>query len=413
MTTLFHEPEAPEDALDPGAPTPSEADAPAPVERPCSTCGAPLAEGQEWCLECGTPATDAARVRGGLPGWRTAAAVIAVTLVMASGAVAAAYAAMRSDNSSPTAAPTQTTAQTATVPQPAAIDIPAETPAATTPATGATASAATPAPVTPPAAAAPLPTATPAPTATPPASTPTPTPAPTTSTPAQSDTTGKSQGDSVGSSDPVQRAKLVRVPLDPTTTVLAAYNPPVPAAAPTGTTATTPADATATTTTPATTTDPTATTADPTATATAPTAGIPLHADADFSGEPKLALDGDLATSWSVNLPTTDLLASPRVGLLVDLATATKLRELTLTPTTPGTTVVVYGATGATAPATLQDKGWKKLATQLDVNGETKITLGDDVTGTGKVRQLLVWFSEGPDDGTSTSVGISELKLYR
>ena len=73
----------------------------------------------------------------------------------------------------------------------------------------------------------------------------------------------------------------------------------------------------------------------------------------------------------------------------------------------------VYGSDADTAPATVDDKGWKKLATQLDVTGKTKITLGKDTVGTGKVRQLLIWFAAGPDDGTSTSVGISELQLYK
>ena len=64
-------------------------------------------------------------------------------------------------------------------------------------------------------------------------------------------------------------------------------------------------------------------------------------------------------------------------------------------------------------PASLDDQGWTLLATQLDVDGPTKITLGEDGVGTKKMRQLLVYFSAGPDDGTSTSVGISELQLYR
>jgi hypothetical protein len=415
LPTLFHEPEAPENAPDPGEQTTADPSAQAPeaaVERPCSNCGAPLAEGQEWCLECGTPVTDAARVRGGLPGWRTAAAVIAVTLVMASGAVAAAYAAMRSDDGPVTQTTTDTTAQVATIPQPAPIDIPAETGADAT-ATPPAGSTATPAPVTPPAGSDPLPTPAPTPTYTPPAATPVVpvTPAtPAAPTPQPSDGSNPDQGGHVGSSGPVERAKFVPLELDPNTTLAAAYNPVVAAAAattpPAGTT-TDPATGATTTAAPA---DGTAT--DP-ATGAAP-APAPAYAATDFSGEPKFAFDGDPKTAWSVNLPTPALVANPDVGLVIDLGDqASKLRRLTLTPTTPGTTVVVYGSTQPIPPATVKDKGWKKLATQLDVTGKTNITLGDDVTGTGKIRQVLVWFSEGPDDGTSTSVGISELKLYK
>jgi hypothetical protein len=129
--------------------------------------------------------------------------------------------------------------------------------------------------------------------------------------------------------------------------------------------------------------------------------------------QPFAAFDGDPATAWSVALGTPELVLDPQVGLLIDLGTATKLRKLVVTPTTPGTTIEVYGSDAETPPATLDDKGWKKLATQLDVDGKTKITLGKDAVGTGKVRQLLIWFAAGPDDGTSTSVGISELQLYR
>jgi hypothetical protein len=426
LPTLFHEPEAPENAPEPGGqPTPdSSAQAPdAVVERLCSNCGAPLADGQEWCLECGTPVTEAARVRGGLPGWRTAAAVIAVTLVMASGAVAAAYAALRSDDPAPTqvAQVGQTTA-TATIPQPDPIDIPQETAAETAAAAPpADASADTPAPAPLPDASAPLPT----PTYTPPAVTPvTPvTPAQTPATPTTQPDTGSQGSDSgngVGSSGPVKRAALVQVPLDPATTVASAYNPVVPgSAAATPPAGTTTDPATGATTTAPTTTDPAtgATTTDPAtgATTTSPaTTDAPAHAAGDFHGEPKLAFDGDPKTAWTVTLPTPALVADPQAGLLIDLGdAATKLRRLTLTPTTPGTTIVVYGTNDATAPATLKDKGWKKLATQLDVTGKTNITLGDDVTGTAKVRQVLIWFAQGPDDGTSTSVGISELKLYK
>ena len=98
---------------------------------------------------------------------------------------------------------------------------------------------------------------------------------------------------------------------------------------------------------------------------------------------------------------------------MIDLGKAQKLRRLSITTTTPGTTVEVYGSPDPIPPATLDDDGWTHLATQLDVDGgeKTNITLGEDVTGTDKVRQVMIWFAQGPDDG-STSVGISEIKLF-
>jgi hypothetical protein len=365
VETLVREPEAaeaPEETAAHGAgPDGAVPDATAPetpVGRVCPTCGAALADDQDWCLECGEASS--AR-RGALPGWRTAAATIAITLVMASGAVAAAYAALKSDSSSSSAAPPAASAQATdpnAIPAPPPIDIPEETAAEQQAAADAAAAAAAPPPVAPPPAAPPV--ATPAPVVPPPAAPPAATTPPATTPPATGGDSGSTSGDAPA---PVKRAPLVEVKLDPATTVAAAYNPF-------------------------------------------------NHDAALFAGEPVQAFDGDPATAWTVSLPTPTDVSAPAVGLVVDLGdAATKLRRLTVTPTTPGTTIEVYGTKDATPPATLDDSAWTELATQLDVEGKTRITLGDDVDGTGKVRQLLIWFSEGPADG-SPSVGLSELKLF-
>jgi hypothetical protein len=380
VKSLFSDPEAAEPEA-PGTPEgPVTADGQEPagpevtVERACPHCGAALADDQDWCLECG----QSTRERwSGLPGWRTGAAVIAVTLVMASGAVAAAYAALKSGDSDDTPATTQV-AQTPNadqIPPPPPIDIPEETEAEKQAAEQAASAQAPPPAVTPPAATPPI-TSTPPPvTSTPPppiTSTPPPvtsTPPPVTSTPPPTGTTpgdtgsGKQDG-TEKKTKPVQRAPLTPAELDPATTVAAAYNPFA-------------------------------------------------HDASAFSGDPKQAFDGDPATSWSVALPTPTDVDTPAVGLVIDLGKAQKLRKMTITTTTPGATVEVYGSADPMPPATLDDDGWKHLATQLDVDGgeKTSITLGDDVTGTDKVRQLMIWFAQGPDDG-STSVGISELKLF-
>ncbi len=378
MERLLHDPEAAEAAPEDAAPE----TAPPPVARACAMCGAALAEDQEWCLECGAAAVPPER-RSGLPGWRTAAAVIAVTLVMASGAVAAAYAALRggADEPPPTQVAQAPAAQDG-VPKPPPVDIPPEE--AVPPVDDG--SADVPPPVDPPAAEPPIddgfdggfddgfgdpgafPAAPPAPAA----------PAPSPGASAGGDRGSGAKGGE-DRPKPITRAPLVAVELDPEATPVVAFNPPQPGAA-------------------------------------APADGSPpprVHADADFSGDPAAVLDGDPATSWSVALPTPELVATPQAGLLIDLGTPTKLRRLTVTPTTPGTTIEVYGAKGDTAPESLADKRWKVLATQLDVDGPTRITLGEDGVGTGKVRWLLVYFAAGPDDGVSTSVGLSELELYR
>src|ERR687890_688196 len=109
----------------PGAPPEPPEDAPReephaePGARTCTSCGATLEPGQDWCLACGT----AAGRPGERPGWRSAMTVLGLTLLLVAGAVAASYAALRSD---PTAPRTSTNAQIAQTP-------PATTAPSTTP----------------------------------------------------------------------------------------------------------------------------------------------------------------------------------------------------------------------------------------------------------------------------------------
>ena len=95
---------------DPSAPVaeapPSAADAPgapAPLARSCGVCSAPLALDQNWCLECGTAAPGRLGRRSG---WRLAASVVSLTVLIGSGAVAASYAALSSDSNRAASRPT-------------------------------------------------------------------------------------------------------------------------------------------------------------------------------------------------------------------------------------------------------------------------------------------------------------------
>ena len=122
MQALIADPEAPREA-------PPEVAQP-PVTRACANCGAPLAPGQDWCLECGTAAPGSL---GRGPGWRQALTVIALTLLIVGGAVAASYAALSSQSKRATTAPRVVAV---TTPAPAAPAAPATPPppATTTPA---------------------------------------------------------------------------------------------------------------------------------------------------------------------------------------------------------------------------------------------------------------------------------------
>ncbi len=127
-TALADPPAAPTGQQPPapaGAPGRPEQAAPAEQQaptRPCSKCGAPLLDGQDWCLQCGTGAPDSLRAR--TPTWRSAAVILTTLAVLVAGAAGAAYAALSKGGGKARPA----TTAVAQVPAPA-------TPAPTTPAT--------------------------------------------------------------------------------------------------------------------------------------------------------------------------------------------------------------------------------------------------------------------------------------
>src|SRR5205814_10502010 len=75
-------------------PTEPSPDAPAGAPRSCEHCGAAMAAGQDWCLECGTAAPGRL---GRRPGMRAATTVVGLTLALVAGAVTAGYAAISGD----------------------------------------------------------------------------------------------------------------------------------------------------------------------------------------------------------------------------------------------------------------------------------------------------------------------------
>ncbi len=141
----------------------------------CPTCGAAMAAGQDWCLECGSAAPGRLGAR---PGWRAVGTISGLTAVLVAGAAAAGYAAItdpapNGGSGTPVAqAPTPTTPVTPPVPDPTAT-----APVPTTPGTETTPTIPSPSPSPggdEPTRPAPKPTPTPTPPPAPP-----PTPAPT------------------------------------------------------------------------------------------------------------------------------------------------------------------------------------------------------------------------------------------
>ena len=105
----------------------------------CPRCGATVAPGQDWCLECGA----AARTRlAPTPNWHAPVAVIAVVVLLAGAGLAAAFVALTNDSTKAPATSSATAPAVATEPT-------AAPPPTTPPSTTATApTASTPAPPT-------------------------------------------------------------------------------------------------------------------------------------------------------------------------------------------------------------------------------------------------------------------------
>ena len=97
MPTLLDDPpgalteNAPGKTPDGAAP---EAKAAAAEPRECANCGAPLQEGQGWCLQCGTASPGS--LDGGRHSWRSLGVVLGVLAALIAGAATAAYAALNS-----------------------------------------------------------------------------------------------------------------------------------------------------------------------------------------------------------------------------------------------------------------------------------------------------------------------------
>jgi hypothetical protein len=107
-----------------GSPPASAPAASESTARKCANCGAALADGQDWCLQCGAGAPDSLRSRA--PSWRSAAVVLTALALLVAGAAGAAYAAL-SKGSAKTPPPT-TVAQVAPT-----ATTPVQPPSATTP----------------------------------------------------------------------------------------------------------------------------------------------------------------------------------------------------------------------------------------------------------------------------------------
>jgi hypothetical protein len=333
-----------EPTLAPGAPAePGESPAPAAPEqadaRACGSCGAAMDAEQDWCLACGTAAPGRLGER---PGWRAAATVIALTLVLVAGSVAAAYAALTSDATLEAAAP----------PPPAASPV------------------AQAAPATPPSSAQP--------------------PAP--ELPEVAAPSGG--GDDAGAVEPLPPAEPVQpidpVPADPGPFAGGGDAGSGDGAASGGGDAGDGGSA------------PARELPDAVPVKLSPSDGVlydpagerdPLLA-ARTIGEPGRALDGNPRTSFAIGSPTPQW----GVGYAVDVGRLRDLRRVDVETSTPGFRVEVYGTDLADPPPDVTDPRWAHLENRARVgaDGTERIALTE---GAADYRTLLLWITRGPGEG--------------
>ena len=347
------------DATPPGA-APESTDATHAAPGPtCAKCGAPMATGQDWCLQCGAGAPGS--LDGGGPSWRSAAVILTATAVLVLGAAAAAYAALNKGG--------------ATKPHPTIVAVAPTTSTA----------AATPTPTTP---------VTPTPT----------TSGAATPTPKASGTPATNPLAPTGSANPPKIPLTTPTPKSsPTTTTPAKTNEPTP-------TATTPSGskesgggATAEPT-------PTAIVLDPDAASTYNPYGYP----ASEFGDPSLAIDGDTSTEWTARVNPA---VAPKMaeGLAIDLKSTQRVSAIEVVTSTLGMSIQIYGSSSQTVPTSITDPAWVQLSPYLTVKKRhERIKLKDS---TKAFRFITLWISKAPAAQVGTAeapghVSVNELELF-
>jgi hypothetical protein len=123
-------------------------------------------------------------------------------------------------------------------------------------------------------------------------------------------------------------------------------------------------------------------------------------------GTPAAAIDGSARSAWTASLdPTAD--GQVGAGLLLDLGAATRPRSLTIVTGTPFMSVTIYGTAGS-APATLDDPEWTKLAADSSIRPSTTLRLRP---GTQPLRQLLVWIDRSPPGVNAGRLQLNEITV--
>jgi hypothetical protein len=133
----------------------------------------------------------------------------------------------------------------------------------------------------------------------------------------------------------------------------------------------------------------------------------------DF-GDPSLTIDGDTSTAWTAQVDPT---VAPKLaeGVVLDLKSPRKLSALGLTTSTPGMTIQVYGANGATPPTSITDPAWVKLSPNvLEKSKHVRLKLHAPKKA---FRFVTLWISKAPAASIGTPqapghVSVNEVEVF-
>jgi hypothetical protein len=118
------------------------------------------------------------------------------------------------------------------------------------------------------------------------------------------------------------------------------------------------------------------------------------------------AIDGQAGTSWTTEGYKSPNLGGlkPGVGLVLDLGSAKRARQLVLTLTGAGADFTLYAADGDVPPSI--DNGWQQVAGEQDAAQEVTVDLPGDPH-----QFYLVWFTDLPRDDGKFRAGIVEARF--
>jgi hypothetical protein len=137
------------------------------------------------------------------------------------------------------------------------------------------------------------------------------------------------------------------------------------------------------------------------------------YAASDF-GDPSLTIDGDTSTAWTAQV---DASVAPKMaeGVVLDLKSPRKLSALGLTTSTPGMTIQVYGANGATPPTSITDPAWVKLSPNVvEKSKHVRLKLQAPKKA---FRFVTLWISKAPAASIGTPqapghVSLNEVEVF-